>query len=197
MSYTTVPSVVTGQTYSAANYNTYVKGNLDALWVYSTAGDIAYATGAAALARLGIGAANRLLVSNGSMPTWVALASILTAQKQVSSISTDTSSTTFVDIANATITLTLAVKSTILLFATASLVSVAGAIETIKAVVDGVDQTESVNELTAGKDVQWSYLAISTEVAAGSRVVKLQYKTDSNQVNFYNGLLVAVVIPSL
>jgi hypothetical protein len=31
MAYTPVPSVVTGQTYSASNYNTYVKGNFDAL----------------------------------------------------------------------------------------------------------------------------------------------------------------------
>jgi len=31
MAYTPVPSVVTGQVYSASNYNTYVKGNFDAI----------------------------------------------------------------------------------------------------------------------------------------------------------------------
>jgi hypothetical protein len=46
-------------------------------WLYSlilgtgaTAGDMLYATGAAALARLGIGAANRVLTSTGSAPAW-------------------------------------------------------------------------------------------------------------------------------
>lgn len=83
MSYAAVPSVVTGQIYSAANYNTYVKGNIDAIWVYTTQGDIVYASSASALARLGIGAANTLLKSTGSAPAWAALSSILGAAAMV------------------------------------------------------------------------------------------------------------------
>ena len=55
MSYTAHPTVVTGQTWTAANQNTYVKDNFAALWVYTTAGDICYATSASAANRLGIG----------------------------------------------------------------------------------------------------------------------------------------------
>ncbi len=72
MAYTAVPSVVTGQTYPAASYNTYIKDNFAALWVYTTQGDIAYATGANALARLGISAANSLMRSTGSALAWFA-----------------------------------------------------------------------------------------------------------------------------
>jgi len=55
MAFTTVSTAVTGQTYTAANYNTFVRDNFSAVWVYTTAGDISYATGASTLARLGIG----------------------------------------------------------------------------------------------------------------------------------------------
>ena len=37
MAFTTVPSVVTGQTYSAANYNTYVRDNVNYLYSFVTA----------------------------------------------------------------------------------------------------------------------------------------------------------------
>jgi len=68
-------TAVTGATYTAAQYNTHVRDNLTAIWVYTTAGDIAYATGATALARLGIGASGALLYSGGSAPAWLAIGS--------------------------------------------------------------------------------------------------------------------------
>lgn len=73
MAYTVVPSVVTGQTYSAANYNTYVKSNFDAVWKYTTAGDIVYATDAASLARLALGGVGSLLRAGASAPNWLAV----------------------------------------------------------------------------------------------------------------------------
>jgi len=77
MSYNIVPSVVTGQAYPASSYNTYVKGNFEALWIYTTAGDIVYASSSTVLARLGIGANNSLLRSTGSAPSWMAPGSAL------------------------------------------------------------------------------------------------------------------------
>ncbi len=64
-------TAVTGATYSAANYNTFTRDNLTAIWVYTTTGDIAYATGATGLARLGIGASGYMLSSTGSAPSWI------------------------------------------------------------------------------------------------------------------------------
>ena len=63
-------TAVTGATYTAAQYNTHVRDNFTAIWVYTTAGDIAYATSSTTLARLGIGANGYYLESNGSAPTW-------------------------------------------------------------------------------------------------------------------------------
>jgi hypothetical protein len=76
MAYTAIPSVITGQTFSAANYNTYIKGNLDAIWVFTTAGDMIYATGAAAAARLALGARYSLLYAETSGPYWGTLATL-------------------------------------------------------------------------------------------------------------------------
>jgi len=74
MSFTTIPSVVTGQTYTAANYNTYIKDNLNTLWVYTTAGDIAYATSATVLARLAL-VQGGILIGGASAPEWLAIGS--------------------------------------------------------------------------------------------------------------------------
>jgi hypothetical protein len=71
MSFNNGFTAVTGATYTAAQYNTHVRDNFTAIWVYTTQGDIAYATGGASLSRLGIGAAGYQLFSNGSAPVWV------------------------------------------------------------------------------------------------------------------------------
>ncbi len=55
MAYSAVPTVVTGDSWSAANHNTYLRDNLAALWPFTAAGDLAYASSASALARLAIG----------------------------------------------------------------------------------------------------------------------------------------------
>lgn len=75
MSFNNSYTAVTGATYTAAQYNTYTRDNLTAIWVYTTTGDLAYATSATTLARLGIGAAGSILTSNGTAPQWSALGS--------------------------------------------------------------------------------------------------------------------------
>jgi hypothetical protein len=65
-------TAVTGATYTAAQYNTYVRDNLTAIWVYTAAGDIAYASSSTALASLAIGANGYHLTSNGLEPVWTA-----------------------------------------------------------------------------------------------------------------------------
>lgn len=70
MSFNNGYTAVTGATYTAAQYNTYTRDNFTAVWVYTTAGDLAYATGATSLARLAIGASGYILTSTGSAPSW-------------------------------------------------------------------------------------------------------------------------------
>ncbi len=72
MSFNNNFTAVTGATYTAAQYNTHTRDNLTAIWVYTTAGDIAYATGATTLARLGLGAEYKFLQVNAAAnaPQW-------------------------------------------------------------------------------------------------------------------------------
>lgn len=68
--YTEPPAVVTGQTMTATNWNDWVRTNFQALWPFTAAGDIGYASAANQLSRLGIGAAGQRLRSSGTNPVW-------------------------------------------------------------------------------------------------------------------------------
>ena len=70
MAYTTVATAVTGQVYLAASWNTEVKDNMAALWPFTTAGDISYATSGTTLGRLGIGSAAQVLTVETGVPKW-------------------------------------------------------------------------------------------------------------------------------
>ena len=63
-------TAVTGATYTAAQYNTYVRDNFTAIWVGTTAGDMDYYTSATAKTRVAIGANGSYLESSGSAPSW-------------------------------------------------------------------------------------------------------------------------------
>lgn len=80
MSYTAHPTVVTGQTWTAANQNTYVRDNLAALWVFTTAGDMIYATSSSVAARLAPPAGGGYYMGHsGSAPQWTAFYRYVTA----------------------------------------------------------------------------------------------------------------------
>jgi hypothetical protein len=72
MSFNNSFTAVTGATYTAAQYNTHTRDNFTAVWVYTTQGDLAYASGATTLSRLGIGSAYQFLQVNaaGDAPVW-------------------------------------------------------------------------------------------------------------------------------
>lgn len=66
----TVPTVANGDSWSAAQHNTYLRDNIEALWPYTTAGDLAYASAANQLARLGIGTAYQFMQTISGAPAW-------------------------------------------------------------------------------------------------------------------------------
>lgn len=72
MGITVVPSAVTGQTLSAAQWNTQVRDNINGIWVLTTAGDMIYATGASAASRLAL-VPGGVLYGGASAPAWLAL----------------------------------------------------------------------------------------------------------------------------
>lgn len=73
MAWTSPRTWTTGELVTASIMNTHVRDNFlaTAVATVTTAGDMAYATAANTLARLAIGAANRVLTSTGSAPQWV------------------------------------------------------------------------------------------------------------------------------
>lgn len=70
MAYNTVPTVATGNSWSAAQHNTYIRDNFTALWPYTTAGDIAVASSASALSRLPKGVDGTALKMVSGSPAW-------------------------------------------------------------------------------------------------------------------------------
>lgn len=72
MAFTSPMTAVTGATFTAAQFNTHVRDNENAIWVVTTAGDIQYATGATTQTRLAIGTAYQFLQVNAgaTAPAW-------------------------------------------------------------------------------------------------------------------------------
>lgn len=71
MAYTSGFTAVTSATFTAAQYNTNVRDNFAAIWVFTTAGDLIYATSATTAARLAL-VADGLLYGGASAPAWLA-----------------------------------------------------------------------------------------------------------------------------
>lgn len=76
MAYTEVITVATGDKWTAANHNLYIRDNFAAgvPGMFQAAGDMAYATGEKAAARLAKGAANSVLTVISGLPAWSLLA---------------------------------------------------------------------------------------------------------------------------
>jgi hypothetical protein len=70
-------TAVTGGTLSAAQWNTHVRDNFTAVWPYTTAGDIVYATSSTTLTRLAPPASDSLLTYDlsATAPVWLASSS--------------------------------------------------------------------------------------------------------------------------
>lgn len=73
MSFTTVPTVSNGDSWSAAQHNTYLRDNMAALFPYTTAGDLAYASASNALSRLAKPSVDSVLKNTSAgTPSWLA-----------------------------------------------------------------------------------------------------------------------------
>ena len=82
MAYNPIPTYVTNQQITAAHGNTYWKDNFAALFPYTTIGDIAYASAANVLSKLGIGSAGQILKVNAgaTAPEWGINAGVIKRQ---------------------------------------------------------------------------------------------------------------------
>lgn len=72
MAYTAVPTVATGDTWSATQHNTYLRDNMAAIWAGSAAGQMDYYTSATTKSNIATPASYAVLSHNGSVPSWAA-----------------------------------------------------------------------------------------------------------------------------
>lgn len=212
--YTEPPAVVTGQTMTATNWNDWVRTNFQAMWVWTTAGDIAYASAANRLSRLGIGATGALLCSTGSAPTWLAPSAagqVLTyngtnaAWASIARIHaigrgyTDTDAavtgTTWGDVSGMSVSLTLSATCTIIVLIHGTISAPGGAVDAyLRPVIDGTaDSNGYVRHNLAGYSAA-AVVGYKKNVAAGARICKLQMRSGvSGETAHWNtGAIIAV-----
>jgi hypothetical protein len=71
MTYQALPTVTTGETWTAAQHNTYVRDNFSALFPYTKQGNIAYAASASELTVPTNAAGIKIMKSVSGVPAWV------------------------------------------------------------------------------------------------------------------------------
>ena len=203
MTYNAVPTVATGDLWTASNHNTYVRDNFAASVpdIFTAKGQIAVASAADAASPLNAGSDYKILMALAAETLGLKFAGLATdlikVSTNASSISTSTSSTSYVDITNATVTQTLTATSTVILIANGNITSASGDDELIKCQIDGSDGgPEVLYRIAAGAIMTAFVIGLRTGVAAGSKTSKLQYKSwGGNTVNFYNGKMIVIAIP--
>lgn len=196
----TVPTVANGDSWSAAQHNTYLRDNIEALWPYTTAGDMAYASAANQLARLGKPSVDSVLKNTSAgTPSWLPLTSVkkgtLHAVGMVDFAPGGQAFTNvWADITGASLTLALSVTCTIFVFAI-----VTGYNNTneraffIRGVVNGVADGAALFPFNGGRlrNEGLPYIYRATGVTSGSRIVKLQCYGDSETSVVERGRLIA------
>lgn len=121
MAYTEIATYVTNQLITAAHANTNWRDNINELWPYTAAGDIAYASAASTLAALAKGEANQILKMNAgaTAPMWGKGAQLLDWQLSAAVSQANIVGSDWQDITDGSVTLTLPVDGIVIAIATA------------------------------------------------------------------------------
>lgn len=100
MAYSAVPTISTNDPWTAANHNTYLRDNFIAGVpdIFTTDGDLAYATGANAASRLGKGSISQTLKLVAGVPAWATIDSVRVTRSALQTISTATSTLVTFDV---------------------------------------------------------------------------------------------------
>lgn len=179
MGRTAWPTFSSGDTMTAAQFNSLWRDNDIAYWPYQARGDLAARGVYVTLIRRSIGAAGKVLTSNGSALTWATLA-FAGMNKNVSAVTftPDQDFGNFADISGATKTISLPVTCSVLVIASVTGYATAGSSLKVCAVVNGVaDANPAIMENASSSPARQEllfYAYLTTGVTAGSRVVKLQ-----------------------
>ncbi len=199
MAFSNTYTAVTGGTLSAAQWNTGVRDNLTALWTYTTAGDIEYATSSTALARLGIGDVGQVLrvASSGVAPEWTA--GIVTTDEYADATGHTYNSSTERDMPNSDTAVTVDVTSTVIMMGHVVASTATGNQQiNIYPYIDGAQEgTVSVLGETSSGVRTIPFFARATGVSAGTPTLKLREKQtySGNTYTVYTIYYVVIIIP--
>jgi hypothetical protein len=215
MAFTTHPTVVPGDTWTASNQNTYIKDNFDALWVGTTRGDIDFYSSATSKSRLPLTAggilyggsldpawlakpsALSILQHNATTPSWLAIGAIpglLHAKATVDYNASDQviSSSTFADITGATVNIVTTRTCTIRMIGTGTIAAGGGGQRAlVQGVIGGTGSGDTVHT-SMTVYVPFTVVYYRTGVSAGTITCKLQGRgnTAGNSGIFHEGRIV-------
>lgn len=201
MAYDNSFTAVVGATYTAAQYNTHVRDNFTAVWVYTAAGDIAYATSSTALARLAKPSVDSVMKNTSSgVPSWLAIAAFpgrlhTFGNNFSNSISTSTSTSYAAIGAGVSFNLTLTQTCTILAFAFGRGSKNSGSYDGYFGIrIDGTQDPNDKVVVRATTNENFSTWYYRTGIASGTKAVELRYKTANaaDAVGFSLGGVVAL-----
>lgn len=202
MAYTDVITVATGDTWTAANNNTYIRDNFAAgvPAIFTAAGDIAYASGVKAASRLGIGTEGQaLVVGSSGLPEWGSAIPSISVEHvdQTSDELLAVTSGNYSDISGMTKTITVTQASKIILIATGTMSDQSeSGIGILRSMIDGNAGKQSAVSMGAYK---WGIAVNQVQaVSAGSIVCKLQASTtnSSNSIYVCDLSMTIIVIPT-
>lgn len=224
MARTAWPTVLSGDSWSASQHNTYGRDNDLAYWVYTAAGDLAYATSSSTLARLAL-VTGGLLYGGASAPAWLAkpgtadtyllkntsagtpswllgsnLAGLIHAVNSVEYDAADQSisGTAWTDVTNATVNITTTVTCTIYMFASGTIATnAAGNRGKVRANINGTAQSSGYVHTSNVYYVPFGFLHYRTGVASGTITCKLQGAGNAagNSAIFNSGKIVVIAVP--
>lgn len=117
----TIPTVANGDWITPGWVNTNIKQNMEALWPFTTNGDLVRASAADELVRIPPGISGQVLTMSSGVPTWAAPPEVIHAKGVISTVGTtqNTNSSSFVDLTDASINMTINRLCTIVVFGNA------------------------------------------------------------------------------
>lgn len=186
MAYSSPMTAVTGATFTAAQFNVYVRDNLNAIWVGTTAGDIDYYSAATVKTRLAKPALTSYLYNSTSgVPAWGSLVGAINISSIAPLAPSGTySSTSYTDITGATANIVTTKTCTIIMMASGTIAITSGtpADSYTQPVIDGTapasDNGASFQTLSSTLNPVSNFTVIHRKsgVAAGTITCKLQAK---------------------
>ena len=189
MAWTAPRTWVTGETVTAALMNAHIRDNLleTSAATVTTAGDLTHADAANSLIRLGIGAANTHLVSDGSAPVWRSVATDVDTGTGSSSSTSYTKMVAGFDFATEVeVTVTTGTVALVLWKASLSNTT-AGSTTHLSYSVSGATTTAASNnnqikyEASVANDgAEFSGFDLRTGLTAGSNVFTLEGRVNAN-----------------